>query len=333
MKKTILIFSLVAISFASCSSDAEINDISANGAVETKSALDKIFTVEKVADDISIAGSSGNIACTDLDGNFYFAEGTDVMKYDLQTKETVKAFKLPEKFEGYVALCVDQQKNLYYKAFDKLFKISGVDGSVADLTSRIPFPTNTTAVVLCGITAAENGNVFLSGYAYQDVPTPLIREHIFKVTPQAVISEFASYVRGDYPYLKGSSLVKSKGSYVYVVDLKEENPDNNRYLKINTTNGQIEDLSAHTPVKAISATHSKDNPYALSGNDIVRIRPTETSDLLIGTIPSYITDENGELVSLGYLGNFWMNAEATVFYVMSHDYGQNKSACYKLTLE
>ncbi|WP_165020272.1 hypothetical protein [Dysgonomonas sp. ZJ279] len=323
MKKTILIFSLVAISFASCSSDAEINDISANGAVETKSALDKIFTVEKVADDIRFGGVNSNSTCTDLDGNLYFVKRSslDVMKYDLQTKEVTVAFKLPEGIYSGGSICVDYQKNLYYAVNSKLYKISAVDGSVTDLSSRIPVLVDHIA----GICAAENGNVFLSGYNNA--------ERIFKITPQGQITEVTSYIRGEYPYLKGSSLVKSKGSYVYVVSLMEENPDNKRYLKINTTNGQIEDLSAHTPVQAISATHSKDNPYALSGNYIVRIRPTETSDLLIGTIPSYITDENGELVPLEHLANFCINAEATVFYVMSYDYDQNKSVCYKLTLE
>lgn len=347
MKKYFLIFAIGASILTSCSNDEEVigGTSSDETNIETRSTLDKIFTVEKVADDLVNVGH-GNYMCTDLDGNFYYLSTISnngmqaVKKYNSVTKEITTLFNIPiGDFDQYgnrdivQSICIDAQKNLYYTtSYGKFGKVTLVDGSITNFKTRLPSPANDENMALCGLSAAEGGNVFLSGYVYYPMDANINPENIlykiYKITPQGVITEVTSYERGEFPYLKGSHLVKSKGSYVYAVNLMEGAPYS--YLKINTVNGNIEHLSTHTPVQAISATHSKDNPYALRGHDIVRLRPTQDSDLLIGTIPSYIT-ENGNLAEMKMPYAFCMNAEATEFYVVVYD--NHQKICYKLTLE
>lgn len=343
MKKYFLLFAVGVSILTGCSNDDEVmNDTLSEGAdIGVRSALDKVFTVEKVAHNLFVGAENANIMCTDLDGNFYYITGNwesneqEIKKYDSETKEIISLVKLQvERYNKIHAIAVDSQKNLYYVTNDKLFKVSIVDGSITDLTSRIEFPVGGRNITLCGLCSADNGNVFLSSYCSTSVSYPgytqeVMVQQMFKITLQGKVVEITSFEEGELPfYLKGTDLSKSKGSYLYATCTY----DSYSYLKINTINGNIERLIPARPVQAISATHSQDNPYALRGHDIVRLRPAQNSDLLIGTIPSYIRDEEGNLVAMTQPKMFCMNADATIFYIVTYD-NYSARSCYKLTLE
>lgn len=326
MKKYFLLFAVGVSILTGCSNDDGVmNDTLSEGVdVGVRSALDKVFTVEKVADNLWLSDGNGGL-CTDLDGNMYFSKGLDLMKYNLQTKEITVAFRLPNYPSSF---CVDYQNNLYYTDYRLLYKISAVDGSITELTSRIPLPVWSTELAIRNMCVAENGNVFF-GVSLENSIEAANSERVYKITPQGNITEIAAFSPYQYDAfvdLKATNLIKSKGSYVYVVQ-----PGSSSYLKINTTNRVIESISANSKVEMIAAALGKDNPYALRGHDIVRLRPTQNSDLLIGTIPSYIT-VNGNLLVMKQPEALCMNADATVFYVVIYD-SHPQNICYKLTLE
>jgi len=325
-------FAFILTSLASCSNHAFDAYAFNETKIETNSGLNKFFRVEKIADDFVCTGS-GNCICTDLDGNFYYlAQGVDmnmqeVKKYNPKTRKVTSfiSITLGMNQSGDIDLiesfCIDSHGDLYYTSWNnKLVKVSVIDQSITELNQSIPVDPQESDI-LSGLVMAEDGNVFFSGGVYDR------KEKIFKITPKGTIVKVAEYDREKYRNLRSSSLFKCKGSYVYAWVGKE-------YLKINTTNGNIEEyLSVHSPVQIISATYSQNNPYALQGYNIVRLRPNQDSDLLIGTIPSNVIG-NDNLISMNVPvpGGFCMNAEATVFYVVGYD-NYNLGSCYKLTLE
>lgn len=186
--------------------------------------------------------------------------------------------------------------------------------NIIDLTPSFP-----SDVVFLSLTAADNGNVFVTtGKAadgeYGDTfpnhtlyrisaagrPTEIVTINApvaaTLVTDWGPWAYYEAIPQIEYPNI----LSKSNGATLYGLDA------NGNGYKIFSGTGVVEFFTPRVPVKCLTAALGTNNPYALSGNTIVELRPNMAKDIEIGTIPADIAQNAYTLR---------VNADATAFYV------------------
>ena len=217
-------------------------------------------------------------------------------------------------------LCVDLNDNIYYIGSNNtLVKVNRV-GQRQDLTDK--FPENT--VFLGIVTAQVNSNVFVATAQGDGSDNPwknYDKQTLYRIAANGNVTKLAEDVYAPVvskPY--GSSewrndienpnvftytsiLSKAKGAVAYGMDA------NGYYYKVNTTTGEVTYYTARQPLQFLTAGTAVVNPIALSGRQILQIRPNLNKDLVIGVLPSSIP-EGAEVL------NFLTNADATIFYIV-----------------
>lgn len=337
--KKIYLLALILTALAGCSSDDSMDTLSTDG-ITTRSALDKIFTVKQIASDVYETAYTNNYMCTDSDGNLYFIEEPDyntvlIKKYDLQTDEVSTHTIVPTNpywYSDLSAICIDNQNNIYYTNGKTLLKIIANNGGIVDFTSRLS--AQSEYYVIYGLCAADNGNVFVTlddSYSVVETGEWKQQQKLLKIAANGKVSEVINNIDEENFYFKGGGVVKPSGAFVYLV---QGFGSTQKYVKASTTSDAYESLETRTVVQSITAALSKANPYALSGYDIIQLRSSAASDLLIGTIPNYLSDGQGGFVQLAKPTYFCANKDATVFYVLARAQGNDyKAKVFKLTLD
>lgn len=320
--KKIYFLILVLTAFVGCSNDDSIMTSSGDN-VSTRSATDKIFTVKQIASNVYQTGYTQNYMCTDGDGNLYFVDEPDnntvlIKKYDPSTDEVSTQAVVPTDGSFYSdlrAICVDNLMNIYYTDGERLLKIIANNGGIVDLTSR--FSIQSEYHIFYGLCAASNGNVFVTlddSYWNPDVESWIQQQKLMKISSNGKITEVIKNIEDDNFYFKGGGVVKPSGTFVYVV----QGFGSQNYVKASTTDGTYEGFTTRSNVQSITAALSKAKPYALRDYDIIQLRPDAASDLLVGTIPNYLSDGQGGFIELAKPSYFCSNADATVFYVLAN---------------
>lgn len=335
--RKIHLFILALATLVSCSND-ELTDVSnqVNEDLTTRSAADKIFSVQQITTNTFETAYTQNYLCTDGDGNLYFFDNSyssdvTIKKYDPSTDETSLVVTIPNYGTTDVrSICIDNQKNIYYTNGQVLLKILADNKGIVDLSSKLPLEFDYH--VIYGLCAADNGNVFVS--MENDLYIPEIdgwkqQQTLFRISANGNVSEILNNIGEDNFYLKGGGIVKPKGAFVYAV---QGFGSANKYVKAGTTNGTYEGFTTRNDVQSITAALAKANPYALSGYDIIQLRPNAASDLVIGTIPNFISNGQGTFLELAKPTYFCANADATIFYVVAAAKNSYTSNLYKVTL-
>lgn len=338
MKKIYLLI-LVLTTLAGCSSD-DLTDTSPDGGITTRNAIDKIFTVKQIASNVYETAYTNNYMCTDADGDVYFIEQPDyntvlLKKYDSQTNEVSTHIVVPTSPNWHSdlhAICIDNQKNIYYTNGHQLLKILANNGGIVDLTARLL--AQSEYYMIYGLCAADNGNVFLTlddSYSVAKTGEWKQQQKLLKIAANGKFSEVINNIEAENFYFKGGGIVKPIGAFVYAV---QGFGSTREYVKASTTSDAYESFTTRTTVQSITAALSKANPYALSGFDIIQLRPGTASDLLIGTIPNYLSDGQGGFLELEKPTYFCSNSDATVFYVVARIKGNDyKTKLFKVTFD
>lgn len=235
-----------------------------------------------------------------------------------------------------VAACLDTENSLYtITPRNYLIKFNKPDydwATAIDLTPRFPAGT-----VFIGLTASsDNTNVFVTtahGSGSGDHFVRYEKQDLYRVAANGnvtkVVSDIAAPVEPIQPSYWSSKvydncLFKANGAFVWGMNC------NGNIFKAGTMNGSIEYFTPRVPVQCFTAASAKNNPYALSGNRIIELRPAMATDVVVGNVPATITGTPVILLT---------NTDATIFYLITggeyindNGYSYTSFNAYKLTL-
>lgn len=344
MKK--MLFCALAVVLTACAKESAFNPEAGNPdeTVATRSAGD-IFKAEKMYTSNSQGfwvDPVGNLWSMYSKGCFFTVPNWE-MQFNI-------AFMAPynEAYHNSIASCLDAENSLYIiTPKNYLIKFNKPDdwATAIDLTPRFPAGT-----VFIGMSpSSDNTNLFVTTAQHSGSDDHLVRyekQDLYRVAANGnvtkVVSDIAAPVEpvqrplhwsgstdggGSMNDMKvyDNCLFKANGAFVWGMDC------DGQIFKAGTVNGQVQYFTPRVPVQCFTAASMKNNPYALSGNRIIELRPTMASDLVVGNIPATVTGTPVLLLT---------NADATIFYVITDGerineyYGTSDQAVliYKLTL-
>lgn len=331
MKKIFMLL-LSCCFFAACSQNEIIESTIDLGDLELRAASN-IFKMTEIGVPNSMSRYSG----VDNEGNFYWTahlpDNNDdgryaIMKYDLSINQTYDFYAssdLTYDMVGYMGF--DENNNLCYIIPDEeqwgyIYYLKRItpDGNSVTMQSLKFFDTPTTHDI-GGMCVSPNGNIFFS--VNSDEP------EIYRLSPNNVMKkidvDFSSV--GVFP----ADLFKASGAIQYFSYYRHWYYNGHGKINVNTGTVELMDLRFFPPQYGISACTGKSNMYAINGNQIVQVRTNASSDLVVGTIPVQYKNSDGEFVDVGTPDELYMNSDATVFYIMTKQNGQDDKV-FKLTL-
>lgn len=336
MKKSYLL-GLAAIVFAACTQDntftvPAVTDPSS----ESSSAASRadIPALTQIEDQYYHPGVS---ICLDTEGYLclMYSKG-NYFKYD--TNAPYGSYSLGLEYFDYLRLvrstCIDTNDILYFITFDNsLIKVSNcwsTNRNCVDITSSFP-----SDAVFLSLTAADNGNVFVTTGDSSDgnYGATFPSHTVYRIASGGNVTEIATvnasvsatlvadwvgwevveWMLPPIPQIEYPSiLLKANGSLLYGLS------SNGNCYKITATTGAVEYFTPRVTVDLLAGSLNGNNPYALSGNTIVEIRPNLAKDIVIGTIPA-------DIAANAY--TLRVNADATAFFVGTIENGD----VYKFT--
>lgn len=301
-----------------------------DGTVTTRAANDTLLA-ERLAS-VNIGSWNHSEYYVDAPGNIYgmYSKGNlhilNLSNEWFQTDYGVQSVSEVCMDKPCYGFCFDLNENGYYITSNNLLIKQDRSGKAKDLTDK--FPENT---VFLGITSAQiNGNIFVStaeGNGDENPWQSYSTQIIYRISGTGTVTKIAENIQaplipnpsytvtdawGDtYTYKMftyTSVLSKRQGTYLYGMD------SNNKYFMVNTSNGEVTYYTPKVPIQFLTAGTSYARALALSGRQILELRPNAAKDIIIGTLPSSIPND-------ATLLNFYTNADATIFYVVAlHEY-------------
>lgn len=344
MKKLILFTSLALLTF-SCSNQEFEDTQDTSGSNSIRSATNESFTVERTK---FIGGSEFSGYYVDAPGNLYgmYNKGYLDLEYAFNDDwEMISTLPYEEYYSGgdpIHDICVDINRNVYcitrqnYLLTVPEYVYDYYDQNYKNLTDK--FPANT---VFLGLTASQdNTNIFVitaQGDDSNDYWKSYNKQKVYRIAANGNVTEVVSnlqamivpnnnlfrYVSSSYSreikfFTYTSILSKSQGAFAYGLS------SDGRYYKVNVTSGEIVYYTPRTPIQHLTAGTKKTNPIALSGRTIIEVRPNQSTDIVIGTLPDVIEDKPVLFLS---------NADATLFYIVTmKDEVNSQPQTYRLKL-
>lgn len=213
--------------------------------------------------------------------------------------------------------CLDLNENTYYITSNNRLLKQNRAQQIKDLTDS--FPENT---VFLGITGAQvNANIFVATAQGDGTDNPwqsYSRQTIYRIAGNGNVTLVAENIHApvvpNAPYMVDygaeekmfvytSVLSKRQGAFLYGMDA------NKKYYMVNTNTGEVEYYTPKVPIQFLTAGTSSAKAIALSGRQILELRPYVAKDLVIGYLPDLIPEDAKVM-------NFYTNADATIFYVV-----------------
>jgi hypothetical protein len=355
MKK--MLFCALAVALAACAQESIDNPLPGDPeqTADTRAAND-VFNAE-IVDGYGFSDATSYWVNADGDmwhirnkGYFYSVTAADSLAVQIAPE-----FRLPYSEFPYACtyMCVDKGDYLYtitpknylikfkfHPDVNNFYSYDEIWANAIDLTPLFPAGT-----VFVGMTDNPvNGHIFVST-AQGDSSDPWVRyeqQDIYRITPNGAVSKVLSNIEASIepknmsspgyldPYWEQllkypAALSKASGAHLWGMDCDGD------IFKANATSGAVEYFTPRVAVQCFTAASGKGNPYALSGNRIVELRPAQSTDRVVGSLPATLADFTPiELL---------VNSDASIFYLVVDqvDPGYPGSdpvrVVYKLTLQ